>query len=88
MKNNSSSQQLKAVPKWRAVASLILGIISISLGIFFGIIGAGFPALFGLIIGVMGLKSHLRNVAIVGIILCIVGLTIGVYWVWFITSNF
>jgi hypothetical protein len=81
-------QQPKAELKWQSISALVLGIISLPLGIFFGIIGAGFPAWLGFIFGVMGLKSPARNIAITGIILCIVGFAIGIYWVQFITSNF
>lgn len=88
MNNYQTTQQTKLDPKGKAISSLVLGIISIPLGIFFGIIGSGLPALLGLIFGTMGVKSTKKTIAVMGIILCIAGLGIGIYWVLFITSTF
>jgi hypothetical protein len=81
------NQKTKASPNWQAISSLILGVISLPLGMFLGIIGAGLPAWLGFIFGVMGLKSPARYIAMVGIVLCITGFVIGVHWVHVITTT-
>jgi len=77
MNGQQTYQQPKSNINKAAVASLILGIGSISLGILFGLVGAGLPAFLGLILGVIELRSAKRNIAIIGI-----------YWILFITSTF
>jgi len=111
MNNNQSSsteasedKQTKPDPKGKAIASFVLGMVSIIpivlfLSIYiipFGegegghwqrglfILFIGFVSIFtmivgliGLILGIKDLKSTKRNFAIVGIILCVIGLLTG-----------
>lgn len=91
---NQITQSPKSNSKGKAVASLVLGVISMTLGLmpevflFLGmnpmapspILNIVFllpiVALFGVILGILGLKSTKRNFAIVGIVLCIIGLLV------------
>lgn len=107
MNNFSNSQQNKSDPKGKALASLILGIISLvpqilllvlaivmvltalvggemefSSGLIMAILklfGILVPLIFiapigGIILGIMGLKSTAKNLAITGIVLSTIGL--------------
>ena len=44
----------------------------------------GIPAIIGLILGILGLKSTKRNFAIAGIILCLIGLLFPLYYFLFV----
>lgn len=95
---NQTIQQPKIDQKRSAIASLVLGIISIilylipGLFLFFGMNPMSPPSilnivflsplldLLGLILGILGLKSTKRNFAIAGIILCLVGLLVPLYY--------
>jgi hypothetical protein len=69
-----------------ALTSMILGIISAAVG-FIPVIGiclALAPAIIGIVLGALGLKSpHRRGMAIAGIILSVVGLFAGtvIFWI-------
>jgi hypothetical protein len=63
------------------VASLILGILS--LGLLFYSALAALIAVAGAIAGIWGLKSERRNLAILGILLCCLAMTLGGYRVGF-----
>ena len=84
---NQIIQQLKLDQKWKAIISLILGLISLISGkeviyIYATYKGVGdwilliyftIPIL-GIILGKMGLKSTKKGLAVVGIVLSVVGL--------------
>ena len=82
MSSNSDPYQLKAEPKWQAVVSFVLGIISIlaaaivtytSWVLFTDWFWCRlFPVLpvVGLVLGIMGLKYTKKRLAITGVILC------------------
>lgn len=66
------------------VASLVLGIITTATGLIFG--GLSFYTLpfvaVGIILGVIGMrKPENRKIATIGLILCIIGLAISLYWI-------
>lgn len=83
-------KQSKSDHKGKAIASFVLGMISIMLlilklmiyyraeGYIFYLI-AFLTAIFGLILGMMSLESTKRNFAIVGIVLCLIGLLVPLY---------
>jgi hypothetical protein len=91
-------QSKKEDQKGKAIASLILGILSILplIGRFFVIywiktipagellthllVRAPLLASLGLIFGVLGLKSTKKKFAIAGIILCLIGLIVPLYY--------
>lgn len=59
--------------KGMAIASLVLGIVSIVLGACFWYISAP-GAIVGLILGIMSNKAQKKGLATAGIVLCIIGL--------------
>jgi len=91
-------QRVKFNPQGKAIASLILGILSILplIGRFLVIywiktipagellayllVRAPLFAFLGLILGILGLKSTKRKFAIAGIILCLIGLIVPLYY--------
>ena len=67
-------------PNGPAIASLVLGICSLPAVCCCGLLGPplGLPmSAIGLILGIIGLKSESKGLAIAGIVLCSVGLVIG-----------
>ena len=85
----NTNQQPKSDQKGKAIASLILGIISIlplieaflfpTEAIRYFLIRTPPIAIIGLILGIMGLKSTKRNLAIVGTVLCVISLLVLLY---------
>jgi len=72
----------KSDPKGKSLASLVLGMISFGVSIFalyfpmsgvsmIILFGAFFIAFFGFILGISGLRSTKKKLAVLGIILCI-----------------
>lgn len=87
MNNNQTNQQSKSDPKGKAIASVILGVISIVFitiiyifptGVSIGrrIYGIFLIALIGLVCGIEGLRSTRKGLAIFGIMICIISLII------------
>ena len=85
MNNQSIVQQPKRNLKGKAIASLIIGIITNIFNIFallspmsgisvVNLFSVFFLALVGVVLGVGGLQSTNKNLAITGIILCIIAL--------------
>lgn len=67
-----------------ALTSMILGIVSAALGWIplCGIVVLA-PAIIGIVLGALGLKSpHRRGMAIAGIILSVVGIAAGTFFLW------
>jgi hypothetical protein len=86
MNANSSSQQPKAEPKWQALSSLPLGVISIILASTCGIwipmlLISTLLAPVGLFFGARGLKSKgkWRYLAVAGIVVCFLALVASFY---------
>lgn len=82
MENRSTIQQLKSNRGGSAIASLILGVISvIPLLVLFSrssvpyeMVSLGYLSIIGIIFGIRGLRSRKKNIAIGGIIFSIIGL--------------
>jgi xanthine/uracil permease len=91
MDNQSINQQPKYNPKWKAYTSLILGlfglIITIMFTFFIRYFYYGFIVLFGvftssilgLVLGVGGLYSTKRILAVLGLIMCLSAIVL-MYW--------
>lgn len=93
MNNNQIKQQIKSDPRGKAIASLILGFVSVISGIgaiyIYGsydwsdpvlIVYSLFP-LVGILLGKIGIRSTKKGLAITGIILSIISL-IGTLLIW------
>ena len=88
MHKNPSEQQPRAGPKWQAISSLVLGIISIladvSIVSFYSspiswLFGGWLFATVGFILGIMGLKYTRKKLAIAGVVLSVIGFVAFVY---------
>jgi len=82
------NQKIKARPPWQAIASLVLGIISILAMVSILSIHASptrwlfigwLFAIVGFIFGIMGLKYARNQLAIAGIVLSVIGFVANVY---------
>jgi len=88
---NQVNQRHKADPKWKAYASLILGLFGLIVTILFTLLiryfyygsvvlfGAFISSILGLVLGVGGLDSTKKKIAIFGLIMCLSALIL-MYW--------
>lgn len=93
MNNNSIPQLLKSDQKIKAITSFLLGIILLGswaiafikslgldlIGVMIVSLGGSVISILGVIFGVQGLKSSKRNLAIIGIVLCLLVLFFSIY---------
>jgi uncharacterized membrane protein len=95
---NQTLQQPQLDPKGKAIISLVLGIVSILLGLLPTLfLGLGMNpmapspilnivfllplvVLIGIVFGILGLKSTKKKFAIAGIVLCLIGLIVPLYY--------